>query len=142
MNSRTATADHAVMNDRVAGLRIDQNNVDSMQLDGEAVLLNLATHAYFGLNATGTQVWELIRNHAGITADDIAETLAHRYGHEAPAVGTDVAAVIGELVQHGLVGHCEAAQVLPAQSDADAEPYERPNLQAYGNLDTLILSGE
>lgn len=126
----------------MTGLRIDQDNVDSMQLDGEAVLLNLATHAYFGLNATGTQVWELIRNHAGITADDIAATLERRYGHAAATVGADVASVIGELVEHGLVARCAAGDVLPAQADASTTPYERPSLQAYGNLDTLILSGE
>jgi hypothetical protein len=30
------------------------------RLDGESVLLNLESERYFGLNATGTRMWELV----------------------------------------------------------------------------------
>ena len=130
------------MDDDAAGLRVDQASIDSMQLDGEAVVLNLSTHAYFGLNATGTQVWELIRAHAGITSQDVAAALADRYGRDVSVVSADVDSVLQELVQHGLVVRGDASPVVAPQVEAPAGAYERPSLQAYGNLDTLILSGE
>ena len=36
------------------------------RLDGESVLLNLDSERYFGLDATGTRMWELVTSHPSI----------------------------------------------------------------------------
>ncbi len=37
-------------------------------LDGEAVLLELETGRYFGLNETGTRMWLLLQEHGAVNA--------------------------------------------------------------------------
>lgn len=46
-------------------------------LQGEAVLLNLKSGTYFGLNALGTRIWELIQKPA--TVSDVYQKLLDEY---------------------------------------------------------------
>jgi hypothetical protein len=45
--------------------------------DGEAVLLHLETHAYYGLNETGTRIWQLITE--GLTVGEICDQLQDQF---------------------------------------------------------------
>lgn len=45
--------------------------------DGEAVLLHLETHAYYGLNQTGTRIWELIGQ--GVSLIEICQILCEQF---------------------------------------------------------------
>jgi hypothetical protein len=47
------------------------------QLDGEAVLLNMQTEIYFGLDRIGTQIWQLIEKHSSLRV--VAQTLLDQY---------------------------------------------------------------
>jgi len=56
-------------------------------LDGECVLLNLETEKYFGLDATGTRMWELLTHSPSIEAafDKLAEEFeVEPHGHFHP----------------------------------------------------------
>ena len=52
------------------------NDVISRMLDGEAVVLDLNSGEYFGLNETGARIWELLEQH---DTSAIAETLAREF---------------------------------------------------------------
>jgi hypothetical protein len=123
------------------GYAIDPESVDSMQLDGEAVVLNLKTHVYFGLNTTATEVWELIKAHPGISRLAVAGVLRQRREKDPGSIEADVASVIDGMLQHGLLHACEPSTP-HVQVERDNRPYAVPTLEAYGDLDTLILSGE
>lgn len=81
-------------------------------LDGESVLLNLETEKYFGLDATGTRMWELLTNSPSIQA--AYGTLTHEFEVEPEELRNHLAAFLGQLVEHGLL------QVLP--SDVERIP--------------------
>jgi len=130
------------MTEEAAGYRVDGQRVDSLQLDGEAVVLNLISHGYFGLNQTGTDVWDLVKAHEGISALEIAAAVGSRYDRAFPDVIGDVTALLEELERHDLVARCPSAPAPAARLASNDQPYVVPRLEVYGNLDTLILSGE
>jgi len=71
------------------------------ELDGEAVILNLVTGIYFGLDAVGTRMWQLIEQHG-----DLAKVLAVlRDEYDAPpsTLEADLVRLAGELADRGLV---------------------------------------
>lgn len=39
------------------------DDVIFQELDGEAVLLNMQSESYFGLDSVGTRIWELLKAH-------------------------------------------------------------------------------
>ena len=83
------------------------------QLDGEAVLLNLDTEKYFGLDSTGTRMWELVTNSP--TIETAYGVLAGEYEVEPETLRTHLAELLGQLVENGLL-HVQPSDVesLPA----------------------------
>jgi hypothetical protein len=82
------------------------------------VLLDTESEIYFGLNAVGARVCELLDSHA--TADDLCAALASVYPEvPQPVLRQDVAELLDDLVGHGLMER--AATRPPAEPAADAD---------------------
>ncbi len=71
------------------------------ELAGESVLLNLETGTYFGLDAVGTRIWNLIAEQ-GSTSSAI-DTLLAEYDVDAPRLEKDVTALIDQLLAKRLL---------------------------------------
>ena len=70
-------------------------------LAGEVVLLNLQSGVYYGLDAVGARVWQLLMESRGI--DDLCATLLDEYDVDAETLRADVERLVGELTEKGLV---------------------------------------
>jgi len=71
------------------------------EVGGEAVLLDLASEQYFGLDQVGTRIWELIDGKARL--GDIRQTLCAEYEAESERIGKDLLALAQSLADAGLV---------------------------------------
>lgn len=81
-------------------------------VDEGAVLLALSNEVYYGLNAVGLRVWELLPP-ASATVGQLCAVLASEYADADPAtIRTDVLELLDDLAAHGLV--VRAAATLPA----------------------------
>ena len=69
--------------------------------DGESVLLNLDTENYFGLNAVGSRMWELLTSTSSI--EDAYASLLEEYEVEPDELRRDLDTLIEQLVEHQLV---------------------------------------
>lgn len=69
--------------------------------DGESVLLNLDTENYFGLNAVGSRMWELLTSAASI--EEAYQALLAEYEVTPDELRRDLDALIEQLVEHQLV---------------------------------------
>ena len=58
-------------------------------LEGQAVILDLSSGLYFGLNEVGTRIWTLIGE--GRTVADIAQILSHEYAADASSIAPSAA---------------------------------------------------
>ena len=70
-------------------------------LEGEAVILDLASGRYFGLNAVGTRIWALLEG--GTPTDRIVEAIVDEYDADAQQIARDVRGLIDELTSRGLI---------------------------------------
>ena len=75
--------------------------VISQEVSGETVLLDLESENYFGLDAVGTRIWQLIKENDNLQA--IYDTLLEEYEVEEKRLQTDLEAILGEVTQLGLV---------------------------------------
>ena len=74
--------------------------VVSQELEGELVLLSLDRAEYFGLNATGTHIWNgLVK---GLPLGDIATGLAEAFDVDLERARADVLTLARTLVSQGL----------------------------------------
>lgn len=87
------------------GLTLDavlvmSEDVVTQELEGEMVLLSLDRAEYFGLNATGTVMWNALVN--GRTLREIAATVAQDFAVDAQRASDDVLTLAQHLIDAGL----------------------------------------
>ncbi len=70
-------------------------------LDQESVLLNLETERYFGLDETGTRMWQLLTTSPDI--DAAYQELLAEYDVQPELLRENLAELVGHLVEHGLL---------------------------------------
>lgn len=70
-------------------------------LDQESVLLNLETEQYFGLDETGTRMWQLVTSSPNIGV--AYEELLAEYDVPPEQLRENLAELLDKLVEHGLL---------------------------------------
>jgi hypothetical protein len=73
----------------------------SCNLSGEAVILNLRTGNYFGLNPVGARVWELLQQPR--TVSEIRDLILSEYEVDSARCERDLHALVEELASRGLI---------------------------------------
>lgn len=71
------------------------------EVDGEAVILDLESETYFGLNPVGTRIWDLIQEPALV--GDLCEALLKEYDVEPERCRREVTSLLNEMVDEGIV---------------------------------------
>ena len=71
------------------------------ELQGEAVLLNLKSGVYFGLDPVGTRIWQLFAEHEVLA--EIAQTIVAEYDVAEDRCSTDLLTLVADLERQGLV---------------------------------------
>lgn len=71
------------------------------ELDGEGVILNLASGIYFGLDETGTRMWRLIEQHGQLGA--VLAALSEEYEALPETIERDLVRLASELSEKGLL---------------------------------------
>ena len=71
------------------------------EIAGEAVLLELNTGIYFGLNPVGTRIWSLLSENDSL--EQIFETMQAEYEVPAEQLERDLLNLVGALLAKGLI---------------------------------------
>ena len=71
------------------------------EIDGELVLLDPHTNAYYGLNAVGSFIWSHLA--AGETLDEVREGLVNAFDIDAATAWADLLRLVTELTAEGLL---------------------------------------
>jgi Coenzyme PQQ synthesis protein D (PqqD) len=70
------------------------------ELGDEAVLLNLRTGSYFGLDAVGARIWRLVEQHGSLAR--VLDALLAEYDVESYILGRDLLELAERLCTNGL----------------------------------------
>lgn len=73
----------------------------SRDLDGEAVILDLATNRYFGLDQVGARVWCLVEGHGHLRT--VFNTMLAEYNVTPERLEQDLMELVRTLVDRGLL---------------------------------------
>lgn len=71
------------------------------EVAGEAVLLDLKSESYFGLDGVGTRIWRLVEQDGHLQA--VHAALLAEFGVDAARLELDLKELIGRLVGAGLM---------------------------------------
>ena len=73
----------------------------AQEVGGEAVLLDLASERYFGLDPIGTRIWQLLADAPALA--QVHATLCGEFDAAPERIGEDLLALVGQLSEAGLV---------------------------------------
>ena len=71
------------------------------ELQGEAVILNLESSMYFGLDPVGTRIWQLCEAHGALRA--VWDAMQQEFDAPGDALQADLLSLIDELSTNGLL---------------------------------------
>ena len=81
-------------------------------LGDEAVILNVGSGVYFGLDTVGTRMWQLMSEHG--STDKVVATMLNEYEVEEAQLRADLDKLIEQLSEKGLV-KVDAAETAKAE---------------------------
>ncbi len=93
----TATTAHVTLASQVR----PSTQVLLQEVGGEAVLLDLGSEQYFGLDPVGTRIWALLG--AAAALGQVHATLCGEFDAEPNRIETDLLALVRQLADAGLV---------------------------------------
>ncbi|NOZ95654.1 MAG: PqqD family protein [Acidobacteria bacterium] len=108
-------------------------------IDGEAVIIDLATGVYYSLNPSGSRLWELLS--AGQSREAMAELLSAEFGIGRDRAEKDLDALLIRLIEEGLVAPDDEAPAAPSQvapGPAVEHDYAPPELLVYHDMADLL----
>ncbi len=112
----------------------NEQHVAAKVMDGEAILINLTTGAYYSIPATGGFIWSVIE--ANVCLDEIVSTVLAHYDVQREQAEADVLRLCGELHEEGLVIVSDAAgaqSALPPPPKTRL-PYSAPTLEKFTDM--------
>ncbi len=130
---------------------IDRANVVSDVIEGEAVIINLNTGAYYSLNDTGSALWSLLLR-GSVSVPSVTADMAGRYSGEGETIREAVEATLARLLSEGLVlktaGDLEAVNPRDTGSQATSPgaahppaspPFVAPALEVHTDMQDFLL---
>jgi hypothetical protein len=121
--------------------RINSPQVINETIDGEAIMINLATGSYYSLDRVGGDVWALLE--ASLPVDDIVSRLGRRYDADEDDIRRGVDHLLQRLAAEELVVPCDDGDLDRTASSepvvAERAPFHAPRLEKFTDMQDLIL---
>lgn len=121
--------------------RVNSPSVIGEVLDGEAIIVNLDSGAYYSLNGAGAEMWSAAQT--GATLAQLIELIAARYQGAADEIAAGVTALVAELMAEGLLATSNAAaaaaEPFVAAAAGPRPPFVRPILEKFTDMADLLL---
>jgi hypothetical protein len=118
-------------------LKVNVSDIAAKVIDGEAILINVASGMYYSMDNAGAVVWELIQE--GHSLAQISECIAARYDAPLETVRADIERLGDELLERNIVAlDTEPALPLDVQTPSSKQPYNAPVLNSYDDMSDLL----
>jgi hypothetical protein len=117
--------------------RCNGDRLASTVIDGDAVLVDLATGVYYSLDGTAGTVWQMIEN--GRTVEEIAQRLAALYDTTPAQALSDVESLVLRLLKEDLIVEAPPSEPAALEPLPDhRSPYRAPTLEMYTDMSDLL----
>jgi hypothetical protein len=121
--------------------RVNRPQVINETIDGEAIMINLATGSYYSLDRVGGDVWTLLE--ASLPVEQIVVELRRRYDGDEGDIRRGVDDLVQRLAEEELVVPCGSSDAVRAMAPEPAPtgraPFRAPRLEKFTDMQDLIL---
>jgi hypothetical protein len=121
--------------------RVNSQDIMHETIDGEVVIVNLETGAYYAIDGSGEYIWDRLSTD-GASQQQLIDELALRFDAPAEELRAAVGGFIGQLLDEVLIMPAQdavtsSANVHPATSRSG---FVAPHLHKYTDMEALLLA--
>lgn len=129
--------DRPTMLDSSDSLEVNLDRAAGDVIDGEAIIINLASGVYYSMQGIGGDIWSMLGAHH--TVGSMLDRIVAAYDVSPGDARRDLEAVLGQLLDEGLIQRASGGNgthALPVV--VEKKPYARPVLQVYRDMQELL----
>jgi hypothetical protein len=123
-----------------SAFEINEPMVISETIDGETIIINLASGTYYSLKHAGANIWAGIEQ--GASLRDIAMLLRSRYESGAFDIEEEISSLVQKLVGEDLIRPAGQASRLVVQAPSEETAraiFEPPLLEKFTDMEMMLL---
>jgi hypothetical protein len=123
-----------------SSFEVNEPTVISETIDGETIIINLASGAYYSLKHAGAPIWTAIQQSASLGA--IAAMIRSRYDVDGHDIEYEISTLVQRLVEEDLVRPTLGDLSSPAAwapSSEGISPYAAPVLDKFTDMEAMLL---
>lgn len=120
-------------------MRPSGEEVAAKVIDGEAIIINLATGFYYSMDKVGGVIWNMIEQKSSL--EKMVAAIVERYEVSREQAETDIELLVQDLQRENLISFCEDGVESVGGADPgpeSREPYEAPKLNIYKDMGDLL----
>jgi hypothetical protein len=126
------------------GLRVNTPHVIHETIDGEVIVINLASGNYYSVKGVGADVWDIIQSSPGVHVSAIVGVVASRFDRPSDTLEREIADFLEQLRREDLVDASDNGTVALSAaprtpSGHGAKAFEPPLLEKYTDMQDLVL---
>ncbi len=117
----------------------NKNEITSKVMDGEAIMINLATGIYYSMDKVGGTIWEGVEREQRL--DQILQSVVTAYEVSEEQARKDLESLVMQLLEENLIVLQEHGESFPLNDEGQAAtpvPYESPVLNSYRDMGDLL----
>jgi len=117
----------------------NKSEITSKVMDGEAIMINLATGIYYSMDKVGGAIWEGVEQEQRL--GQILQTVVATYEVSVDQATKDLESLVSQLREENLIVLQENGESLPLKVEGQATTsvsYESPVLNSYRDMGDLL----
>lgn len=117
----------------------NSNEVAGKVMDGEAILINLDTGAYYSMDNVGAVIWQFIDERRSV--EEMLAGITAQYDVSAAQAESDILRILGELVDEKLASTTTEGPTTTSSAIDPPNPrlpYQTPCLNSYHDMRALL----
>ena len=121
--------------------RVNAEDIMHETIDGEVVIVNLDSGAYYAFDGSGEYIWDRLSN-AGASAEQLVTELEQRFSSPSADIAAGVTQFLKQLRDEALIEPGEDNGVATANAGAPAlsAEFKSPQLNKYTDMESLLLA--
>jgi hypothetical protein len=119
--------------------QLNRADVAAKVIDGEAIVMNVSSGAYYSITGAGADIWELLE--AGSSIAETVAFMADRYDVPDDVVAGDVGTLLASLLDEGLLVESAGSAVppeAPVPAAGGAGPYRPPSFEKFTDMAEML----
>ena len=121
--------------------RVNSQDIMHETIDGEVVIVNLDSGAYYAFDGSGEYIWDRL-SESGASQEQLVSALEPRFTASVPTIRAGVEHFLAQLLEEALIVPTQDAGA-PAPADAavdDRVEFVAPQLNKYTDMEALLLA--